>query len=282
MFAAGVGQWWLSGMPTGGAVGGGSPGGSEAPGGTPGAARETRALPGPTEGGPAAARTEAGSPAMPLGRVDAGGPRVATGIFDHHGNETTIACATCHATREPDRANGVGGKTPQTFHQGLAYAHGGQSCLSCHHAEDYDSLRLADGRRLAFADARQLCAQCHGPQTRDYEHGSHGGMRGYWDKAKGERVRNTCLDCHDAHAPAYPAWTPVFPPSDAAARQQAEREDRAGHAVRDWPGTANATPARPWPGTASATAAHDWPGTDNATAARPRPGTANPTSAPHE
>lgn len=137
-----------------------------------------------------------------------------------------MSCMTCHSTREPDRANGEGGTLPKTFHQGLVYAHAGMSCLSCHHADDYDSLRLADGRKLAFRDAQRLCAQCHGPQTRDYLNGSHGGMSGYWDKSRGERVRNGCLDCHDPHAPAFPALTPVFAPRDAAARQQAERAQR--------------------------------------------------------
>lgn len=160
------------------------------------------------------------------GREQPRGAGVLVGVLDYHGRETQVSCATCHSTREPDLANGLGGKLPATFHQGLVYAHGGQSCLSCHHADDYDSLRLADGRTLAFADSRQLCAQCHGPQTRDYLNGSHGGMRGYWDKTKGDRVRNTCTDCHDVHAPAIPAWMPVFAPRDGAALQQLEREAR--------------------------------------------------------
>lgn len=144
-----------------------------------------------------------------------------------------MACMTCHATRGANLDMGKGGRVPADFHQGLRFAHGaegGQSCLSCHNSEDYDALRLADGRKLAFADAQQLCAQCHGPQTRDYVHGSHGGMSGYWDKTKGGRVRRVCADCHDPHAPAYPAWTPVFPPRDGGARQQAARE--AAHAEK--------------------------------------------------
>jgi nitrate/TMAO reductase-like tetraheme cytochrome c subunit len=151
-------------------------------------------------------------------------PRVATGVSDRAGRPVSVACMTCHATREPDRAHGVGGTVPDDFHQGLRYAHAGQSCLSCHHSADYDSLRAADGRSVPFAQAQQLCAQCHGPQTRDYLAGSHGGMTGHWDKAAGSRERNTCTDCHDPHAPAYPLWTPVFAPVDAAARQQAARE----------------------------------------------------------
>jgi hypothetical protein len=49
-------------------------------------------------------------------------------------------------------------------------------------------------------------------------------MRGYWDKTKGARMRNTCTDCHDPHAPAFPLVTPIFAPRDGGARQQAERE----------------------------------------------------------
>lgn len=201
-----AGQWLI-----GGGVGGGGKGGAEQ-------VRDAGAIPGRQAGA-----DTGGTPVPRQAR------QVATGVLDYHGVEAGVACMTCHSTREPDRTNGAGGALPKTFHQKLAYSHGGQSCLSCHHAEDYDSLRLADGRKLAFADAQQLCAQCHGPQTRDYLNGSHGGMRGYWDKSRGERTRNTCLDCHDSHAPAYPAWTPVFAPRDAAARQQAEREARHRH-----------------------------------------------------
>ncbi len=164
--------------------------------------------------------------AVPSHRPTGYAPKVATGMVDHAGKPVVVSCATCHATREPNRDQGMGGTVPAAFHQGLKYAHAGQSCLSCHNSSNYDTLRLADGRSVAFAEAQQLCAQCHGPQTRDYRAGSHGGMTGYWDKTKGPRVRNTCTDCHDPHAPAYPELKPVFAPIDAAARQQAEREAR--------------------------------------------------------
>jgi hypothetical protein len=48
-------------------------------------------------------------------------------------------------------------------------------------------------------------------------------MSGHWDTTRGSRERRTCTDCHDPHAPAYPTLAPIFPPRDAAARQQAER-----------------------------------------------------------
>ena len=208
--AAALGQWWLRAESGGAPAFGERDGGADAGLSGAGAQGAETAPPGvPGE--------------VPGHRGAAERPGVATGSVDHQGREVRVACMTCHATRDANRDLGSGGSTPGEFHQGLVYAHGGQSCLSCHHADDYDSLRLADGRGLAFAEAQRLCAQCHGPQTRDYLNGSHGGMTGYWDRSRGPRARNTCTDCHDPHAPAYPAWTPVFPPRDAAARQQAAR-----------------------------------------------------------
>ncbi len=92
--------------------------------------------------------------------------------------------------------------------------HGGLTCLSCHGGDEYDALRLADGTAVPFAEVMTLCRQCHGPQARDYAHGTHGGMAGYWDRAKGLRTRNNCVVCHDAHAPAYPGVHPAPGPAD--------------------------------------------------------------------
>lgn len=138
-------------------------------------------------------------------------PRVDTGLRDVQGEPVTTACASCHATSRPRAATHSAAELDE-FHQGLTYAHGQLTCLSCHHAGNYDRLRLADGRELEFPDTLQLCAQCHGPQYRDYRQGSHGGMTGYWDLRRGPRERNHCVDCHDPHAPAFPLVRPVFAP----------------------------------------------------------------------
>jgi hypothetical protein len=137
-----------------------------------------------------------------------------------------VACSTCHTTRAPNLEAHAGGDLDE-FHQGLAYRHGGQSCLSCHNATNYDTLRRADGTALDYANTIQLCAQCHGPQHRDFVDGLHGGMTGYWDLTAGPRERKTCTNCHDPHAPAFPRVQPVFPPRDRGARQLQER----GHAA---------------------------------------------------
>ncbi len=140
-------------------------------------------------------------------------PRVVSGATGHAGQPATIACSTCHAVRTPNLVNRAAADLDQ-FHQGLQVQHGMNSCLSCHDPGSYDNLRLADGRKVAFEDSIELCSQCHGPQRRDYDHGAHGGMNGYWDLTRGGRARNTCIDCHDPHVPKYQAAIPMPPPND--------------------------------------------------------------------
>ncbi|MBK8476144.1 MAG: hypothetical protein IPL39_07455 [Opitutaceae bacterium] len=155
-------------------------------------------------------------------------PKVLTNALNHGGEPVPVACATCHTTRTPNLALRAG-EDLKEFHQGLAYQHGAQSCLSCHNATNYDTLRRADGTSVDYPRVIELCAQCHGPQYRDFRAGAHGGMTGHWDLACGPRERNTCVDCHDPHAPAFPKVRPVFAPIDRGAVQQAQRA--AAHPV---------------------------------------------------
>lgn len=141
-------------------------------------------------------------------------PTIKTGQVDAEGRAITVSCATCHSTRPANTEVRLGAPLKQ-FHQGQIGKHGNLTCVSCHNASDgYGSLRFADGRRLPYEHVMQLCAQCHGPQFRDYEHGAHGGMNGFWDLTKGNRTRNNCIDCHDPHAPKYPTVTPARGPND--------------------------------------------------------------------
>ncbi len=162
----------------------------------------------------ATARKSAGDRSFPVTIMKPSGPpRVATGAVDSSGNEVTVSCSTCHATRAPNIENKFATDLNE-FHGSLDFNHGNISCLSCHNPNDYDPLRLADGSRVEFADVMVLCGQCHGPQMRDYEHGAHGGMSGYWDLSRGPRVRNNCIDCHQAHSPQFPKMRPTFKPRD--------------------------------------------------------------------
>ncbi len=165
----------------------------------------------------------------PLHHVDIHVPP-ALGALDTHlddvrGRPVGVSCDTCHgpaADGEPmaDRA----GAPDEPLHADLELAHGDLSCDSCHDPTDRTHLRLADGTLVDYADAMDLCTQCHGPQARDYRGGSHGGMTGYWDLRRGPRSRNHCVDCHAPHDPAYRAALPVFPPRDRYFGSHEERE----------------------------------------------------------
>lgn len=139
---------------------------------------------------------------------------VDSGKQDERGQPILVSCATCHDTREPNAAIHQASQFDE-FHQGLKYAHGELTCISCHSPKDYNTLHKSDGTPVSASDSMNLCAQCHGPQYRDYRNGSHGGMTGYWDLTRGGRTRNTCVNCHDPHHPAFPEVMPVFPPKPA-------------------------------------------------------------------
>lgn len=146
-------------------------------------------------------------------RTPAGPPKCYTGLTDGNGQPVTVSCSTCHSTRRPNDENKVV-EDLNEFHGSLKFAHGALSCLSCHNSEDYDALKLADGSRVEFSDVMTLCAQCHGQQKKDYDHGAHGGMSGFWDQSRGPRIKNNCVDCHAPHWPQFPKMQPTFKPRD--------------------------------------------------------------------
>ena len=129
---------------------------------------------------------------------------------DPLGEPIRVGCGSCHSNKAqaalPESMSEL-----DEFHQGLRLEHGSLRCAHCHvvAAKEAPRLRLADGSTLPMTEAIQLCAQCHGPQWRDYQHGAHGGMMGHWDLTRGNRERNHCVDCHDPHQPKPPAVQPV-------------------------------------------------------------------------
>jgi cytochrome c553 len=151
-------------------------------------------------------------------------PTIDLSVVQPDGSNVTASCSTCHANRPADTTNRLSQDLTE-FHQTLSVQHGTTSCLSCHNQDNYDQLRLADGRAVEFPDVMQLCAQCHGPQMTDYLHGAHGGMAGYWDLTKGPQTRNNCVDCHHPHQPAFPSMQPTFKPIDRFLTDEVKRHD---------------------------------------------------------
>jgi hypothetical protein len=138
---------------------------------------------------------------------------LSTGLVDLHGEPIALRCATCHGLRNRLYTPPLTSETT-VFHLNVELAHGSLTCQSCHGNGSHDTFVLADGRAVAPERVEELCGQCHGPQYRDFQRGSHGGMTGYWDLSRGPRERNTCTACHAAHGPAYPQFMPVSGPRD--------------------------------------------------------------------
>ena len=148
---------------------------------------------------------------------------IETDAVDPLGKPVRVGCITCHSLREQATMPVSTGDLDE-FHRGLVFDHGALACANCHLAEPKrgPELHLADGKRLPMVEALQLCAQCHGPQYRDYRNGSHGGMNGAWDLSRGDRVKNHCVDCHDPHVPAIPAVRPEPRAKDRTGEEAAD------------------------------------------------------------
>jgi cytochrome c553 len=165
----------------------------------------------------AASMARAEPEAVPLHPVEIRNPpslgTIDTGLRDAAGSSVGISCVTCHDLND-DGALARKNEVPKDFHSGIEITHGGLRCESCHDTTNRTRLRLANGDSLAMREVIALCGQCHGPKLRDFSKGTHGGGRGYWDRTKGPWIRNSCVACHRAHAPAYPTVMPAPPPND--------------------------------------------------------------------
>ena len=135
-----------------------------------------------------------------------------TGELDVLGRPARAPCGSCHPLVGPKAANEYALELRE-FHEGVGLDHGDNTCRTCHAPPDFDRFRLASGRTVGYPDVHRLCAQCHSRQWEDFQHGAHGGMTGHWDLRAGPRQRNHCLDCHAAHAPAYPQVAPAPRPA---------------------------------------------------------------------
>lgn len=119
-------------------------------------------------------------------------------------------CSDCHAIITP-RA----GETYRTAtqHREIRLEHGiNTSCFNCHHPSNRDVFVGDDGVEIPWGQSSRLCAKCHGPVFRDWQHGAHGRTNGYWDTSRGVQTRRGCIECHDPHRPPFPGLPPAPPP----------------------------------------------------------------------
>ncbi len=140
---------------------------------------------------------------------------VDTGQVDPQGRPIRVACQTCHKKMVEARAD-VFRKTKPVFHVHIKLRHGRKTCKTCHRSPAFSDFNLADGTPVPHSNVMRLCGQCHSRRLVEYQNGAHGGMTGYWDRTRGPRKRNHCLDCHDPH---HPATSPVRPAPRARNRR---------------------------------------------------------------
>ena len=121
----------------------------------------------------------------------------------------TYRCGECHRIYPWPRA--AGGEF--TKHSGIHLEHGINSrCLNCHHPTNREAFVDDFGHEIPWDQPQEMCAKCHGPVYRDWQHGSHGRINGYWDTQRGEQVRLQCTACHDPHHPPFQPLASAPPP----------------------------------------------------------------------
>lgn len=129
-----------------------------------------------------------------------------TEVLEERGN---YPCTDCHdnTTQKSNPKE----RELEEEHDDIAFPHGSGRfwCLNCHSALERDSLVDIKGRKISFDDSHQVCLQCHSERAQDFARGGHGKRLASW---QGERVLQTCVECHNPHAPAIKARMPVAQP----------------------------------------------------------------------
>jgi hypothetical protein len=121
----------------------------------------------------------------------------------------TYRCSECHNLfpSPPETVRTL------TQHTNIALKHGiNTRCFNCHNLTNRDAFVDDWGREIPYDQPQLVCAKCHGPVYRDWLHGSHGRVNGYWDPQKGPAQRRKCVECHDPHQPPFPPMNPAPPP----------------------------------------------------------------------
>jgi hypothetical protein len=126
-------------------------------------------------------------------------PEYVSGVY-------TYRCSDCHKIiPSPAETNRT-----LTQHTEIRLDHGiNARCFNCHHPTQRDAFVDDYGGEIPWTQPQLVCAKCHGPVYRDWEHGSHGRLNGYWDAGRGPQIRRRCIECHDPHQPQFASLVPA-------------------------------------------------------------------------
>lgn len=157
-------------------------------------------------------------------------PIVHLGGFDRH-------CMECHRFFQPERESA----RQLVQHMHIVMDHGlNDRCANCHDRVNANRLALRGEETVPFDESARLCAKCHGPTYRDWQHGMHGKTTGHWDTSHGYSHRFTCVECHDPHAPAFAPMPPLPGPNTLRMALTQPDEDAHGSPLEQ------ADPLRKW------------------------------------
>lgn len=122
----------------------------------------------------------------------------------------TYQCMDCHRII-PSPAETL---RPLTQHTEIHLNHGiNTRCFNCHHSKDRNAFVDDFGQPIPWNQPQLLCAKCHGTVYRDWQHGSHGRINGFWDASKGPQTKRRCIECHDPHHPPFAPMEPAPGPN---------------------------------------------------------------------
>lgn len=142
-----------------------------------------------------------------------------------HQDGDAFPCSSCHDGFTGDQQKAA----LENTHQNISFDHGSNSsCFNCHNQKNSDAYVDYSGNEIPGDQPGKLCAKCHGPQTREWEHGVHGRSNGHWDAKFGDRVRLECVQCHDPHKPRFALMAPR--PAPRITRFDLQPEGASPHA----------------------------------------------------
>jgi nitrate/TMAO reductase-like tetraheme cytochrome c subunit len=107
-------------------------------------------------------------------------------------------------------------------HLNVQLSHGDQWCYDCHQDGPFYELINADKERLSWRKGNEHCGSCHEDIFQDWRFGAHGRRTGFW--REGEKYGMNCVECHNAHNPAFPPRQPLPPPLQLFRNKQSSQD----------------------------------------------------------
>lgn len=112
---------------------------------------------------------------------------------------TSFNCTECHTASITELKRDNFDK--KAAHWNIKLNHANEetmNCATCHIPNDMDNLQSLTNVVIDLNESYKQCSQCHQEQYTDWKGGAHGKQIGGWAPP---RLSNTCVNCHNPHAP---------------------------------------------------------------------------------